>query len=109
MIPYSLIAIAVLVIGLASSVVGLIDLSKQNALLKERILSALDQVQEQNRQIKQLELNTKSYLESQRPKEAKAIEQRYSQTKTAKELHTCQEQLIHVQNLLQIFKNQLKP
>ncbi|WP_163534078.1 hypothetical protein [Helicobacter suis] len=88
---------------------GIIHLSKQNALLKERVLHALDQVQEQNRQIKELELNTKNYLEQHRPASTKAIQDRYSQTKTAKELHTCQEQLMHVENLLQIFKSELKP
>ncbi len=103
---YPFLVLGVLVLGLASSIGGIIHLSKQNALLKERVLHTLDQLQEQNRQIKELELNTKNYLEQHRPASTKAIQDRYSHTKTAKELHTCQEQLTHVENLLQIFKSQ---
>ncbi len=105
MLPYPLFVLAVLVLGLVSSIGGLMHLSKQNALLKERVLHALEQVQEQNRQIKELELNTKNYLEQQ-PASIKAIQERYNHTKASHELHTCEQQLRHVQNLLQIFKNE---
>lgn len=103
MLPYPLIFITLLCVGLFSSLAGLMHLAKQNATLKERILQSLEQVQEQNKQIKQLELDAKSYIEH-RPVQTKIIRERYKDVKSTQELKTCEQQLKHLEMLVNLFK-----
>ncbi|BEG56465.1 hypothetical protein NHP21005_01530 [Helicobacter sp. NHP21005] len=101
--PYILIVVVALSLGLMGALGGLAHLLKANGALKEKLELSQAHLQEQNQHIQALELDSKKYLE-QKPQEVKIIKERYKDPKSLKDLKTCHEQLAHIQHLLQIFK-----
>ncbi|BCZ18005.1 hypothetical protein NHP190003_12870 [Helicobacter sp. NHP19-003] len=101
--PYILILVIVLGLGLLGALGGIAHLLKANGALKEKLELSQIHLNEQNKHIKALELDHQKYLEH-KPQEVKIIRERYKDPKSLKDLKTCHEQLAHIQHLLQIFK-----
>ncbi|BDQ26882.1 hypothetical protein HHE06_13670 [Helicobacter heilmannii] len=100
---YIFILVALLSLGLVGALGGLAHLLKANGALKEKLELSQAHLNEQNKHIKALELDHQKYLEH-KPQEVKIIRERYKDTKSLRELKTCEQQLSHIKHLLKIFK-----
>ncbi|GMB93434.1 hypothetical protein NHP200010_11530 [Helicobacter bizzozeronii] len=101
--PALLIGLVILGIGLASSLASILHLSKQNALLKEKLTTTQEHLETQNKQIQALELDVQKY-KNQKPQQAQAIQKRYAHLKSH-QLKTCEQKLEHINRLLEVFKS----
>ncbi|WP_235852595.1 hypothetical protein, partial [Helicobacter vulpis] len=101
LMPYVFLVFA---IGLLTSGLTLLHYIQENTLLKERLHLAHAQLERQNTQIKALELDTQKYQQT-KPAQIKTIKERYKDPIDIKKLHTCEQQLNHIQHLLDVFKN----
>ncbi|GLH58071.1 hypothetical protein [Helicobacter ailurogastricus] len=106
--PYILIVVVALSLGLMGALGGIAHLLKANGALKEKLELSQIHLQEQNKHIQALELDHQKYLE-QKPQKVKIIRERYKDPKNLKELKTCEQKLAHIEHLLQIFKQGANP